>query len=96
MLKTVMVTIINFLKIALVYVLFSGAFIYGMSWLHDHGCLLRDAEPNSVGLTAQIEAQIEALRKAGCPLMRKSRDEARRTLRPFQYPPPANSKGSTA
>ena len=71
MLKTVMVTIINFLKIALVYVLFSGAFIYGMSWLHDHGCLLRDAKPNSVGLTAQIEAQIEALRKAGCPLMRK-------------------------
>ena len=71
MLKTVMVTIINFLKIALVGVLFSGAFIYGMSWLHDHGCLLRDAKPNSVGLTAQIEAQIEALRKAGCPLMRK-------------------------
>jgi hypothetical protein len=66
-----MATIINFLRIALVYVLFLGAFIYGMSWLHDHGCLLRDAKPASVGLSAQIEAQIEALRKAGCPLMRK-------------------------
>lgn len=66
---------VHFLKYlltySLVFVLVLGPFVYGMVWLHDHGCLLRNAKPNSVGLTAQIEAQIEALRKAGCPLMRK-------------------------
>jgi hypothetical protein len=66
---------VHFLKYllaySLVFVLVVVPFVYGMAWLHDHGCLLRNAKPNSVGLTAQIEAQIEALRKAGCTLMRK-------------------------
>lgn len=61
----------NLIEIVISVVLL-GAFVYGMAWLHDHGCLPRTAKPNSVGLSAQIDAQIEAAWAAGCPLVRKS------------------------